>query len=159
MADDNKTAPPAPAQEQQERGLFIKQMYLKSIDFDVQTPVHEIQAEWKPDAKLDLDVQSSGFENDNYAIELTLNISVMIDKTNIFTLKLVHGGLFQIAGYNENDMARLLNSICPNMIFPFARQVVSNSTNQAGFPPLNLAPIDFEARYQGILQQSKEKKS
>ncbi len=156
-----KTNQKPKAQEQdkaaENRAFFIKQLYVKSLDFDVNTPLHVLQKEWKPDAKLDLDVSHTPYADGNYGIELKIMINVTIENKQIFNIKMTHGGLFQMSGYNGEEMARLVNSFCPNIIFPYARQVVSQITTQAGFPPLNLAPVDFEARFQMMLQQAKEK--
>ena len=91
--------------------------------------------------------QSKEFLIKQLCIEIKLSIHVSIDKKTVFDINLIYGGVFQMKGYSDDELKRLINSFCPNMLFPYARQVVSQTTTQAGFPPLNLSPIDFEARY------------
>jgi len=131
----------------QEKAFFIKQLFLKKHDFDVETPLYLLDNAWKPDAKLDLDVGHAKLSDDDYAVEIQLKIHVKIEKKSIFSMTVIYGGVFQMKGYNDDEMKRLINSFCPNTLFPYARQVVSQTTTQAGFPPLNLSPVDFEARF------------
>ena len=143
MVSNEKTVKPT----SQSKEFLIKQLFLKKLDFDVQTPLHTLESKWQPDAKLDLNIGHTKLSSSDYCIEIKLSIHVSIDKKTVFDINLIYGGVFQMKGYSDDELKRLINSFCPNMLFPYARQVVSQTTTQAGFPPLNLSPIDFEARY------------
>ena len=67
----------------------------------------------------------------------------------VFTIDTVQSGIFNISGYTAM-LDQLRNSFCPNVLFPYARQIVSQLTSQAGFPPLVMAPVDFDGRYQQL---------
>ena len=140
--NDKRVKPSSPSKE-----FLIKQLLLKKLDFDVLTPLHTLKSKWQPDAKLDLNIGHDKSSSPDYCIEIKLSIHVSIDKKSVFAINIIYGGVFQMKGYSDDEMKRLINSFCPNMLFPYARQVVSQTTTQAGFPPLNLSPIDFEARY------------
>ena len=100
----------------QEKAFFIKQLFLKKHDFDVETPLYLLDNAWKPDAKLDLDVGHAKLSDDDYAVEIQLKIHVKIEKKSIFSMTVIYGGVFQMKGYNDDEMKRLINSFCPNFI-------------------------------------------
>ena len=149
----------AKSEQKTQTKFAINQYYLKYTNFDCEVPMHLVQGEWKPDAQLDLDVTHTPYSNGHYSVELKLMVNVAVNKKNVFNLKVVYGGVFEIANYSANDTRHLLNSHCPNFIFPFASQLVSQMTSQAGYPTLNLAPVDFEARFQSLLPAASKKKA
>ena len=87
-------------------------------------------------------------QNDEiYAVELTLNAKANRDETVLFNVELVYGGIFRLKNVPENQLSPLLMIECPRLIFPFARQVLASTTQQGGFPPLMMEPVDFAAIY------------
>jgi preprotein translocase subunit SecB len=87
-------------------------------------------------------------QNDEiYAVELTLNAKAQREETVLFNVELVYGGIFRLKNVPENQLSPLLMIECPRLIFPFARQVLASITQQGGFPPLMMEPVDFSAIY------------
>ncbi len=87
-------------------------------------------------------------QNDEiYAVELTLNAKANRDDTLLFNVELVYGGIFRLKKIPEAQLSGLLMVECPRLIFPFARQVLASVTQQGGFPPLMMEPVDFMAIY------------
>jgi preprotein translocase subunit SecB len=82
-----------------------------------------------------------------YAVELTLNAKAEREKTLLFNVELIYGGVFRVRNVPENQLPALLMVECPRLIFPFARQVLANVVQQGGFPPLMMEPVDFQALY------------
>ncbi|MBI4922198.1 MAG: protein-export chaperone SecB [Devosia nanyangense] len=85
--------------------------------------------------------------DDIYAVEITLNAKAEREKAVLFNVELVYGGVFRMKNIPENQLAPLLLVECPRLIFPFARQVLATITQQGGFPPLMMEPVDFNAIY------------
>jgi preprotein translocase subunit SecB len=84
---------------------------------------------------------------DTYAVELTLNAKANREQTLLFNVELVYGGVFRLRNIPEAQLSQLLMIECPRLIFPFARQVLASVTQQGGFPPLMMEPVDFAAIY------------
>ena len=84
---------------------------------------------------------------DLYAVELTLNAKANREQTVLFNVELVYGGVFRLKNVPEATLSQLLMIECPRLIFPFARQVLASVTQQGGFPPLMMEPVDFAAIY------------
>ncbi|ODT72818.1 MAG: protein-export chaperone SecB [Pelagibacterium sp. SCN 63-23] len=82
-----------------------------------------------------------------YAVELTLNAKASREDTVLFNVELVYGGIFRIKNVPDAQLSPLLMIECPRLIFPFARQVLASVTQQGGFPPLMMEPVDFSAIY------------
>jgi preprotein translocase subunit SecB len=85
--------------------------------------------------------------DDMYAVELTLNAKANREQTILFNVELVYGGVFRLKNVPEAQLSQLLMIECPRLIFPFARQVLASVTQQGGFPPLMMEPVDFAAIY------------
>ena len=143
-----KNAKPEVNSQEAERSFIIKQVFIKKTALDVNMAPFELTAQWQPDASMQIDVHTEKLADDDYIVELKTDIDVKNDGKQIFTIESIQSGIFQISGYTDDQMDQLRNSFCPNVLFPYARQIVSQLTSQAGFPPLIMAPIDFDGRYQ-----------
>ena len=150
-----KPSQPQDNTQDSDRQFIIKQVFIKKTALDVTLAPFELTAQWQPDASMQIDVHTEKLADDDYIVELKTNIDVKNDSKQIFTIESVQSGIFQITGYTEEQMDQLRNSFCPNVLFPYARQIVSQLTSQAGFPPLIMAPIDFDGRYQQMKAEGK----
>lgn len=129
-----------------ERKFIIESIWSTKSNFDAQTPVHTLKEEWQPAANLDLDVKVNEVEG-KHVVELIINVNVSIKETNVFTLSSTHTGVFSIDGYEGEELEQIVKSFCPSIIYPYAREKVSSIVSGAGYPPLHLSPVDFDARF------------
>lgn len=137
-----------------EKEFVIESIWATESNFLAQTPVHLLKEEWQPAANLDLDVKTSEHEG-KHVVDLIINVSVTIKDKGVFTLKSVHTGLFNIKGYSGEELEQIVESFCPSIIYPYAREKVSSLVSNAGFPPLHLSPVDFDARYRASKADAK----
>ena len=121
------------AEQSAQRAFVIKQLFIKESALSVDQPAFQLKEEWNPEANMNLDVRTQAIENDHHVVDLDLQIDVKIGKKDIFKIKLVQSGIFEVSGYTAEQNDQLLNSFCPNILFPYARQLISQLTNQAGF--------------------------
>lgn len=94
-----------------------------------------------------------------FIVELTITARASRGDVSVFELDLLYGGLFQVRNYADEQLSVLLSVECPTILFPFARQVMANVTQQAGLPPLLMDPVDFVALYRKNLAAYRERKS
>ena len=127
--------------------FVIESIWGTKVDFTAKTPVHVLKAEWKPSANLDLDVQSEQLDKNRHVVNLVIKVDVSIDDKDVFSLESTHTGVFQVSGYEGDELEQIIASFCPSIIYPYARERVSAIVSNAGFPPLHLSPVDFDARY------------
>ena len=126
----------------------IEKIYVKDLSLEVPNAP---QVYVSNDA-LQLEVQlSQGVQAmDGALFEVTLSVTVTAkagDKT-VFLVEVAQAGIFQIRNVPQSELDPILGMVCPNVLFPYARETVSDTVNRAGFPPVLLAPVNFEALYQ-----------
>lgn len=92
-----------------------------------------------------------------FSVELNILARASRDDVAVFELSMVYGGLFQVSNYPDEQLSAVLSVECPRILFPFARQIVAITAQQAGLPPLILAPVDFVAIYRQNLAAYAEK--
>lgn len=82
-----------------------------------------------------------------YAVEISLTAKAEREKTVLFNVELVYGGVYRVRNIPEAQLPPLLMVECPRMLFPFARHALANTVQLGGFPPLMMEPVDFQALY------------
>lgn len=155
MADENQVAPAQNETEQQDAVLQIQRIYVKDVSFEAPNLPHIFHQEWKP--KLNFELNSEAKEIGEYLYEVVLNVSVetTLEESNdlAFICEVKQAGVFTIAGLDDMQLAHCLTSKCPEMLFPYARECVSNLVNRGTFPALNLSPVNFDALFMEFLQR------
>ncbi|MEQ1769217.1 MAG: protein-export chaperone SecB [Devosia sp.] len=101
----------------------------------------------QPTFQVGINVNVKKQADDIYAVEIALNAKAERDKTVLFNVELVYGGVYRIKNIPEAQLAPLLMVDCPAMIFPFARQVLATTVQSGGFPPVMMEPVDFRQLY------------
>ncbi|WKE65481.1 protein-export chaperone SecB [Gallaecimonas kandeliae] len=138
---------------QQAPEFQIQRIYTKDISFETPNSPAVFQKEWKPEVKLDLDTRSNKLADDVFEVVLALTVTTSIEGETAFLCEVQQAGIFTIANMAEAQLAHTLGSFAPNILFPYAREAVSNLVNRGTFPPLNLAPVNFDALFAQYVQQ------
>ncbi|MDX1824870.1 MAG: protein-export chaperone SecB, partial [Thiohalomonadales bacterium] len=113
--------------------------------------------EWQPEVNIDLNSNSQPLSEGVYDVVLTLTATVKNSGQTAFLIEIQQGGIFTINGFADNEMGHMLGSFCPNILFPYAREAISDLVTKGGFPPLLLAPVNFDALYaQHMAQQQQQ---
>jgi preprotein translocase subunit SecB len=145
MADNENAA---------EKRLSITKIYLKDSSFESpQTPAIFRQSDWKPQTNLNLRSSHNAVEGDHHEVVLTITIEAKEDDKSLFLIELQQAGLFEIAGYEGEEMQAIVGSFCPNILFPYARESIASLIQKGGFPEFVLQPINFDALYLQSKQQ------
>lgn len=143
----------APEQAAQGLQFAIQRIFVKDISFEAPNAPAIFRKEWKPEVKLDLDTRSEKLEDNVYQVILSLTVTTSVEGETAFLCEVQQAGIFSIGQLEETQMAHMLASFCPNILFPYAREAVSNLVNRGTFPQLNLAPVNFDALFAQYLQQ------
>lgn len=126
----------------------VRAQYIK--DFSFENPRAPYSFLKEPQIAIDLEVAVNQLEKSTYEVALKLRAEGKSEEDTVFILELDYAGLFIIE--NEELSSSLkeaaLSINCPNLLFPYARHLVSNITRDAGYPPLMIAPIDFALLYE-----------
>jgi preprotein translocase subunit SecB len=135
----------------------IKKVYVKDVSFESPTsPGSFSYQKWDPKIDLNLTNKQTHIDDDMYEAVLSITATVSIENETSFLIEVHQAGLFEIAGFEEEQKSYLMGSQCMNILFPYAREVISDMSVRGGFPPLVMAPVNFDALYQQHLQQKQE---
>ncbi len=146
MAEQENTA---------EKRLTITKIYLKDFSFESpQTPGIFRKNEWKPQTNLNLRSTHNPVEGDLHEIVLTITVEAKEDDKTCFLIELQQAGVFEIAGYEGEELKAIIGSFCPNILFPYARESIASLIQKGGFPEFVLQPINFDALYMQAQQQA-----
>lgn len=131
----------------------IQKIYVKDLSFEAPNSPKIFTQEWKPELNLQLSNERQRIAENIYEVVLSLTITAKMGDQTAFLTEVHQAGIFTLNGYSDEDMGPLLGSYCPNILFPFAREVVADLVTKGGFPPLLLAPVNFDALYSQQMQR------
>ena len=126
----------------------IEKIYVRDLSLEVPNAPQVFMSNDAP--QLEVQLSQAVRSMDGALFEVTLNVTVTAkvgDKT-VFLVEAAQAGIFQIRNVPQSELDPILGMVCPNVLFPYARETVSDTVNRAGFPPVLLAPVNFEALYQ-----------
>lgn len=126
--------------------LALQAVYLKDCSFEApQGP--RSTGEWNPQIGLDLNTSINHIEGDLREVLLTVTVSAKHADRTSFLVEVKQAGAFLMQNLSDEDLRRAAGVICPGVLFPYARAVVSQLVSQGGFPQLLLPPVNFEALF------------
>ena len=138
--------------------LVLQKIYIKDSSFESPRAAQLFTAPVeRPEINLQLNAHTEKLKNDLFEVTLELTITAHEkDLENVYYLvELKQAGLFTLNGFTDKELSLTVNSFCPGILFPYAREAVSNMVEKGGFPQLLLAPINFDAIYQQHLEKIK----
>lgn len=142
--------------DQQTTSQFaLQKIYLKDLSFESPRPMESLLKPIKqPKVNFQLNTASRKVEDGIYEVTLTITLTVTKENSILYLIEVKQAGLFVIKGFSAQELATLLNSFCPNILFPYVRELVSSTVERGGFPQLLLEPLNFDAIYQQYLERN-----
>lgn len=153
MTDNNEQN----EQPQNEQQFIIQKIYTKDLSFESPDSPESFLSEWQPDVSMELNTNTDTSKDNIFDVALTITITVKISDKTIYLVEVKQAGLFSISGFDDENLSAMLGSFCPNILFPYARETISDLVIRGGFPPLILAPVNFDALYQQHLDAQQQK--
>ncbi|MEO8810748.1 MAG: protein-export chaperone SecB [Rhodanobacter sp.] len=130
--------------------LVMQKIYVKDVSFEAPNApqiFQDIDETSQPQVQLNLGQKATELGNDLFEVVLSLTLTCTVGDRTAYLAEVEQAGVFGIAGFNETDKAGIIGSYCPNLLFPYARQVISSLVLEGGFPPFLLQPINFDALF------------
>jgi len=143
----------AATEEQTEQQFAIHKIYTKDISFEAPNAPAVFNDEWKPEVNLDLNSQGRSIGENTYEVVLSLTVTTTNNEKTAFLVEVQQAGIFGISGFGPEDLSHMIGSFCPNILFPYAREAISDLVTRGGFQPLLLAPVNFDMLYAQHVQQ------
>jgi len=126
--------------------LVLQAVYLKDCSFESPNGPR-VDGEWNPQVNLDLKTGVTSLSPDVREVVLTITVSAKLKDMPVFVVEVKQAGAFTVRNLGEDELRRAIASVCPSVLFPYARAVVSNLVTQGGFPQFLLPPVNFDALY------------
>lgn len=155
MADEQ-----AAAQGQAQQQFVMQRIYNKDLSFESPSTPEVFKKQWQPKVNVDLNTRSNSIdEQGNYEVVLSITLTAKIDEETAFLVEVQQAGIFSIVGFDDEQLRRVLGTAAPNILFPYARENIDSLVVKGGFPPVMLAPVNFEALYEQALRQQAEQQA
>jgi preprotein translocase subunit SecB len=135
--------------------LALQNVYLKDCSYEAPNGPR-VDGNWNPQINLDLHTSATGLSPDLREVVLTVTVSAKQNDVTIFLVEVKQAGLFLMRNLSEPDIKRAVSSVCPSVLFPYARAAVSQLVTQGGFPQFLLPPVNFDALYAQSLTQPQQ---
>lgn len=144
--------------DDQNPSLTILAQYTKDLSFENPGAPRSLQARDKaPAININVNVNANPLSDTEFDVVLSLSAEAKDGDKIVFATELVYGGVFSITGFPQEHMLPVLFIECPRLLFPFARQIISDVTRNGGFPPLMIDPIDFGQMFAQRLAQEESR--
>ena len=125
----------------------VQRIFVKDLSFESPNTPHTFVEEWKPEVSLNLETKSNRIQDHLHEVILSVTATVTSSKKTAFLIEVHLSGVFMVKGFPNEQLHQMLGSFCPNILFPYAREIVSDVVVRGGFPQLILAPVNFDALY------------
>ena len=146
----------AEEQNQPERQFALQKLYLKDVSFETPHTPEVFTLKWEPKVDFNLASNAKQIQESVFEVSLTVTLTVKVEDKTAYLVEICQAGIFAAIGFSEQEFGHLLGSYCPNVLFPYAREAISDLVTKGGFPPMLLAPVNFDALYMQHLQQAQQ---
>lgn len=154
MADENSnssagngTTTAGAGDEAPKQQFAIQKVYLKDASLETPATPDIFREGGKPEARVELNSRRHALSEENHEVVLTVTVTAKVGERTAYLCEVQQAGIFVLLGFADAAADQLLGSYCPNVLFPYAREAVSDLTGKAGFPPMLLSPVNFDALY------------
>jgi len=134
----------------------VQKIYVKNVSLEMPGAPDIFKENWQPQLELTLGVEKRDLFPSDYEVTLRLVAKSTLGESIAFVIELEQAGIFTATGFPDANLDHLLHSFCPNLLFPYAREVITDLANKGGFPPIYLNPVDFDVLYLQRLENIKK---
>ena len=131
----------------------IQKIYVKDVSFETPNTPDIFREQWKPDVNLQLSNSAKNLAEGVQEIILNVTVTTKVGAKTAYLIEIQQAGIFNIKGYTQQELGVMAGSYCPNILFPYVREAISDLVIKGGFPQLLLSPVNFDALYQQHLKQ------
>ena len=150
---DQQGAGKAPPEPQEAATFQIEKIYVKDLSLEIPHAPQIYAEQVQPQIEVRIDSGQSAFASGYYEVTLSVTVTARAGERTVFLAEAVQAGIFAVRNVPEAELGPLLGIACPSVLFPYARETISDVITRGGFPPLILTPISFEQLYVERMQQ------
>jgi preprotein translocase subunit SecB len=147
---------PQPAAPEGTATFTIDKVYVKDLSLECPGSPQSFRLQEQPQVEVGLRTRGEQIEQDIYECVLTITLTAKAGDKTLFLIEASQAGIFTIRGVPQEHLQPVIAINCPTVLFPYVRETLADAVGRAGFPPVHLAPINFEALYQQQLAQMQQ---
>jgi len=127
----------------------LVKIYTKDLSFETPNSPQVFQSnEWRPEVNVDLGTDAKRLDDQTFEVVIQVTVTAKQGENTAYLCEVHQAGIFQMRGFDDQTLHQVLGAFCPNILFPYAREVVSDLVTKGGFPQMLLGPVNFDALYQ-----------
>jgi preprotein translocase subunit SecB len=139
--------------EKQQAVFSIEKLYVKDLSLEIPNAPRIFLEREAPQVDVQLHTEGNPIDEGIFEVVLTVTITAKLKDKTMFLVEAAQAGIFHIRNVPKEEIEPILGIACPNILFPYVREVISDVVSRAGFPPVILNPVNFETLYQHRKQQ------
>lgn len=167
MTDENQDAPQSDqaqqgegAADEQQVQLRIEKIYLKDASFESPNSPEVFTRQWQPNLSVDINTRSAPLPDDRHEVVLTITVRANFEEDYLgFLVEVQQAGIFFVKNADPAQLSQVVGISCPTTLFPYARESLDNLVVKGGFPPIQLAQVNFEALYVQAMQERQQQQN
>ncbi len=151
---------PGTTEAQPQQNFGVQRIYLKDASFETPLGAEAFTFDFQPKINLDLNTKNKRLNDSLYEVVLSVTVNAAFgegeDAKTAFLVEVQQAGIFAIEGFEPAQAHQTLGTVCPNILFPYAREAIDSFVTRGSFPALMLAPVNFDALYLSAMRQMAE---
>ena len=153
----DQTAPQAAGADAAPQAQFtVEKIYVKDVSFEAPNAPHIFNEQGQPQLQMNLNQKVAKLNDTLFEVVLGITLTCTLADKTVYLVEVEQAGIFGLAGFDERTLDMMLGTYCPNVLFPYVRQSISELITTGGFPPFYLQPINFEGLYAEGLRRRAE---
>jgi preprotein translocase subunit SecB len=153
----DQTAPQAAGADAAPQAQFtVEKIYVKDVSFEAPNAPHIFNEQGQPQLNMNLNQKVARLNDTLFEVVLGITLTCTLGEKTVYLVEVEQAGIFGLAGFDERTLDMMLGTYCPNVLFPYVRQAISELITTGGFPPFYVQPINFEGLYAEGLRRRAE---
>ncbi|RDH82629.1 MAG: protein-export chaperone SecB [endosymbiont of Galathealinum brachiosum] len=148
------------SEEQPQQQFAIQKIFIKDVSFESpNAPAVFTDGEWKPEVNVQINTEAKSINEGVHEVTLTITVTAKQQEKTAFLVEVKQSGIFQMSGFEQEQIGGMLGAYCPETLFPYAREAISDLVTKGGFPQMLLSPVNFNALYMQHQQKQAQEAS
>ncbi len=135
----------------------LKRIFLKDLSYELPMGAEAFTRQWQPKVNQDIGTEVKKMDEEHYEVVLRITITVTEEDATVYLIEVQQAGIFRVVGLEATQLAHMLNTQCPAILFPYAREMIDSVSVKGSFPALMLPPINFDALFQQAVAEQRSK--
>jgi len=141
----------------QQAQFTVEKIYVKDVSFEAPNTPQVFNEQGQPQLSMNLNQKVGRLDGDAFEVILGVTLTCTLNDKTVYLAEVEQAGIFGLSGFDDRTLDMMLGTYCPNVLFPYVRQTISDLITTGGFPPFYMQPINFEALYaEGLRRRSEQ---